>query len=626
MNIIRRICWAASAAVALGGGLPAAGAGREFVAYSLKQAESLLKTARPPEPVLSGLGGITLPLGLVHDGPRNDLVIVGEVVPHAAPLTLDDFVVPLRGLLKSSRTPLVSIDRVADTPRTGKQRVRFDGGIENSAFGRDVFQADVVLKKLGLGLLATQAPELPNYFEMSVSAWKASGSEDGLLSRFWFVPAERSFTGIRPGVVVVQKLWVDVKTELLGGDSAGSGSAGARDEVGQRFANAVSASFDVLAKDYPELRRLDPLFRLEGLAEGLQKLMAKDPAFKPDLDFWLNQHRLTKVETPKEYPLLVRTEFLRKGTKGARLSLEGGIDLHGLILELNDGDVSAFKEIVLRCRPKGDPLVWRVPLEGWQLPDGVGGTAPPAPAKAEQPAAAAKEEQSCSILKRFEPVDKQDRMQQRLDGIRAAVQQPIVAPHALDLVRHAPASGMPSAGAPGGASPSPAAARTAASPALGGSSPPTSLSAAPTPTKVASALTLMNAFQAAGMGSSAMAQPGTAMATPMAPYLTSAAGASWALPGGPGRNLVNLTPRTALSTPVPLSASLPSGKLQGFASPQITIPRIEAPAIRMPTPSVSSGYSGGYSSPPRGSTYTPPPRPSFSPPTYRPPTGPGPPF
>jgi hypothetical protein len=64
----------------------------------------------------------------------------------------------------------------------------------------------------------------------------------------------------------------------------------------------------------------------------------------------------------------VRRATLERPGKVRVLTIDGGIELKALMLDLNDGSITALRDIVTKSRPSRTPLTWRVPLEGWQLP------------------------------------------------------------------------------------------------------------------------------------------------------------------------------------------------------------------------------------------------------------------
>ncbi|MBD3334954.1 MAG: hypothetical protein GF355_05510 [Candidatus Eisenbacteria bacterium] len=359
---------AALAIVSLLIGLSGSVMADRFVAVSMDRARMELEAGAQSKEI-DRLGGMTHPIGLVYDRTRDDLILVGERVPGEDPVEVDDFAVALRAVLRHGTVPLVSIDRPAQSGKTGRQTVRFEGGIENTQFGADLFQADVILKRLGLGELKADVWGVPSYFDLTAEHWRRTGAEDDVHSRFWFVPSRQSTVASREDVAVVKKLQVNVKTEIISGPASG-GAQATQDEIGDRFAARVAASYADLCGYYPALKRLDPLFRLAGLSEGFAEV-GQDRSTARCLHYWLNDFPVRRTETPATYPLLERKEIVEGPSGERRLRIDGGIRLEALILELNDGDLGAFRDVVLASRPAASSLTWEVPLGGWQAPEGV---------------------------------------------------------------------------------------------------------------------------------------------------------------------------------------------------------------------------------------------------------------
>ena len=334
----------------------------QFVAYSLNVAEQKIKSGEISSNVIF-LGGITHPLGVVFDQIRRDVILVGEQRDGGEKVTLDDFVVAMRAILDKRAHPLVSIDQSKDTPKTGKQKVRFEGGIDNTQFGKDLFEADVVLKKMGLGKLNTPVWGVNSYFDMSAEDWKKTGKENNLETRFWFVPSkEESLVGVRKGVGIVDRLRITVKSEVMNKTEVS-------DEVGNRFAAMIASHFDDISMYYKPLRRLDTLFRLTGLAEAIDRWQKKFGVSLPDASFWLEDYKVKSVDTPKKYPLLQRRTVLQRGNVQKEMTIAGGIKLEALIIELQDKSLEALREIVIGTRPSGTTITWKVPLDAWGKPE-----------------------------------------------------------------------------------------------------------------------------------------------------------------------------------------------------------------------------------------------------------------
>jgi hypothetical protein len=419
-----------------------AAVGDKFVAYSLSEAEHRLTQAAPHDSDLLCLGGIVEPIGMVCVSETGELILVGKTGSGRPSVTLDDLVVPLRAILQHATVPVVSIDMTPETQHTGMQHVRFGGGIQNTRFGASLLGADVVLKKLGLGLLLSE-DAITSYFDLRVDHWRESGSEGGVQSRFWFLPGNESHVAVRDGVALVQRFRLGVGVEVLAADADSNIAAteleGVGDELGRRFADSLVAEYNTLSGRFPELRRLEPLFRLTGLAEALASMQENAGTSSIDLTYWLDDYPVMQVETPNEYPLLCWEEFLRNGECGVRMVMEGGVELKALLLELADGDAQAFKEVVLVSKPPGNPLTWRVPLEAWRSGETGTGVAEAFDEGVDEHDPL-RNRFSCTLLTRFEAPGAQDAMQQRLESLTLKLSEQIVRPHVLDVLQPANAA------------------------------------------------------------------------------------------------------------------------------------------------------------------------------------------
>jgi hypothetical protein len=306
----------------------------EYVAFSLKVAEARLRghsaDDRAIDPEVYHLGGITQIHGLVYDKGGRDVIIVGRYAPDRAVLTSDDLVVALRARLIHGAWPLVSIDPTAETPTTQMQKVRFAGGIEDTPFGADLFDADYRLKRLAMGLLEAGAPGFRTYWELGKE--REFRRSLNISSRFWFYPVLPSVT-VREDVVAIKGLTVGVFTEVLAAEIDGKkveDPASFQDVVGDTFAKEVSGRFDELARVHPSFARLQGLDELVALTRAIEEMEEK-----PDLSYWLKTYRVRPVQTERAVQLLRRSgEFERPGRGRSSCELLGGVQLMAIALRL----------------------------------------------------------------------------------------------------------------------------------------------------------------------------------------------------------------------------------------------------------------------------------------------------
>ncbi len=364
--------------------LVAVGAGRasaaSYVAYSLGVAERRLQ-AGGDSGEAARLGGITRLAGLVHDRACGDLLLVGRTATDDPAPRLDDLVVALRSVLVLKVWPVVSIEPLPDTARTGEQQVYFEGGVEDTPFGHDLLAADVVLKKLGLDLLDSAAWNGRSYFSRLLAIVGGGNWQGNHCTRFWFFPLSPSLAS-RDEVFVIKDVRVGVCAEVMAANRGGrpADADQCRDEAGEAFAAELTANYAAVGRRYPEVGRLKPLCDVLAIARGVADL--PDP---PDLRYWLEQYTVPATPTPATYPLLRREAPVDVNGRPCRLVAAGGIELRALELRLQQGDVTALREAVLKSRPSAEALTWPVPLGNWRIPgvDEAEAAAAPAPVAAD---------------------------------------------------------------------------------------------------------------------------------------------------------------------------------------------------------------------------------------------------
>ena len=224
----------------MGTGAPAV----ELTAFSLRVAEQRLRASAPGDAMLIELGGITRLAALVVDRETGDVIVVGQADASQPKATLDDLVVALRAPLLHAELPLVSIERTADTARTREQVVRYEGGIADTQLGKDFLEADVILKRLALGLESPPVP-LTSYFALKIQALldrfsKGERNSSGVVqSRFWFIADDPPLVGYAEDIVAVRRIQLVVRTEVLGAAIKGQPVLDPRevhDQLGNRFA------------------------------------------------------------------------------------------------------------------------------------------------------------------------------------------------------------------------------------------------------------------------------------------------------------------------------------------------------------------------------------------------------
>lgn len=344
----------------------------EYVAFSMKVAKERIVSIpkgsdfRNLYPEVFTLGGITVVRGLVYDRKTEDVILVGERVAERAILTLDDFVVALRARFIHGEWPLVSIDPTPETEKTNNQIVRFEGGIENTQFGQDLFDADYKLKKIGMGILSPGVPDFKTEWDLGLKRAKQKTSKNlNIRSRFWFYPILPS-VAVREDVVSIKGLKVGVFTEVLSAEIDGKkieDLSNFQDAAGDEYASQVSRRFEELSLVHPSFSRLHGLDELVALTRAIEEMENR-----PDLSFWLKTYRVKQVKTKKNLDVLKREEKFELPTGSLVYRVSGGVELMAIALRFKAGDVTALKEAVLKTRPEIGTLMWGFIIGEWLIP------------------------------------------------------------------------------------------------------------------------------------------------------------------------------------------------------------------------------------------------------------------
>jgi len=343
----------------------------QYTAFSLKVAEEKIKQLgddwRTKEPDIFNLGRINKVEGFVYDEKNQDLILVGTHEDGRAEITLDDLVVALRTRFRYGEWPLVSIDPTPDTPKTQMQFVRFEGGIQNTAFGQSLFDADYRLKQMGMGLEQPGITGFLTYWDRRVK--EAESAIYDVNSQFLFNPMP-PHVAVREGVCVVRGLMVGVSSKVLSAKINGKPIEDIKlfkDDIADAFANDVSARFEELCRTQPLFNRLMGLIELVALSDALKKLEER-----PNINWWIIEYPLLVIDTPKETKVLKRIY----DSKRPGFEISGKLELTAMALRLNAGDVNALRDAVLLVRPQPNALIWEFVAADWIIPIGEGQVKP----------------------------------------------------------------------------------------------------------------------------------------------------------------------------------------------------------------------------------------------------------
>jgi hypothetical protein len=217
------------------------------------------------------------------------------------------------------------------------------GPIANTAVGKSMYEADLLLKKMGLGLAVPKVPGFRSLLDIALTGHAASASATYM--RFWIVCDS---VGIKRSdrALVFSRPRMRVCTERMYASSSGLvSSGGVEDPAGAAFARWATEHYDELAAYYKPLARVQQLASIIALAKWVVA-----NGIEPNLASLLPQNQ--PVTTPTTEKALnatkTRTYTRERQTRGAKIIQKitktvyvfGGVDL-SVSLPANTKDPAA---------------------------------------------------------------------------------------------------------------------------------------------------------------------------------------------------------------------------------------------------------------------------------------------
>lgn len=335
----------------------------EYIAYSLKAAQERLKLSQgePSSPELISLAGITRVAGLICDQKIGDLILIGQASQERKPLTLDDLVSALKARFVHGVWPLVSIEHGEDTENDMSLICRFEGGIRDTRLGMDMFDADYILKQIGMGLLESGLSNLNTYWDMVRDEAKQHRARDYKINFSLWLCQVLSYVIMKNDVVLMNGIETSIFTDVISVEIDGrkiNEPYILEDLRENPFVNDIKMRFDEFARLHPAILRLQGLIELVGVAKGIEGIKGR-----PDLSYWLVEYQPKRGVTPEEVKLLKRQETLSdpigEAAAQCRCELSGGVQLTAITLDIKEGDANTLKKAALEARHSQDQLSWR---------------------------------------------------------------------------------------------------------------------------------------------------------------------------------------------------------------------------------------------------------------------------
>ena len=225
----------------------------------------------PPE--LLAPGGISRVVGFTLDSSSDDVLLIGEVVPGAPRLSIDDLVAAVRSVWKENATPFCSLDPDPENIG-GDQRVRVSGVPADSGFALAMLEADYLMKRMIADQVKVESPGYVSYIDLVRNVIRKKKDRESA-NRYWLCPCPLQ-TGdivISPdGRVVIFNSGIQVLSEQMMISHDGLVGAGHVDETADRWAAGLTQALPDLERRYPEYQHLHGLFDLVLLSKTWQKI------------------------------------------------------------------------------------------------------------------------------------------------------------------------------------------------------------------------------------------------------------------------------------------------------------------------------------------------------------------
>lgn len=285
-----------------------------------------------------------------------ELLLIGPAATPGQGLRFEDWLVVFQAIVLH-RAPGVSIEP-GPTPET--MVVRYFGGIERTAVGAALFEADRLLKTLATGFdprtcrrLAVWPTPLRSALELLAAEVPQAGVRTGYWRyQVWWELTEDPVEVAPDGRTMrVPTRRLGVRAEVLSGSAVGgSGSL-------QEFVTLVSTHLPALAAIMPALADMHRQAALVQLAQWMvHKQIPVDQR-------WL-EHVPASVETPNTIPRLTVTKTILTDNTSVQVEISGGVDFQKpTTYGRDDGFIPRLLGAAAPAEPRA-ASAWRFAFEG----------------------------------------------------------------------------------------------------------------------------------------------------------------------------------------------------------------------------------------------------------------------
>ena len=275
--------------------------------------------------------------GAYYDQDLDRIVFVGKTNTAAPKFNRDDLAVAIKAVIFRNTIPAVSMEKDPADPTGPNLKVLYYGGIENTRFGKVLFDADNKMKSYGQGynedgsVLVSSVPGYKSFFDRFVEK-QPNASSPNSSSRWWITPKEITLKKDDVNsAFIFETATMQVKTEPLSPNNDPKWN-----QAAEEFAQQQTDQYDLFAQETPAYAETKQLGKIVSVIKWL-----RDNNVPSDFNF-ARDYEPIRVATPVYVP---KRTTPPKNIVGGTTQLIGGADFYTPNTYSNDttGESSAIK-------------------------------------------------------------------------------------------------------------------------------------------------------------------------------------------------------------------------------------------------------------------------------------------
>ncbi len=264
------------------------------------------------------LADMTEITGAYYDADQDRIVFVGKKNTSAPKFDKDDLAVAIRAFIFKNKIPSVSIEyHDPNNQLAYPMDVYFDGGLEDTNFGKVILQADYRIKHYALGVdeNGQKITSSVSGYKSILDRWQERGFpnwDNTPTGRFWISPELVTVKRDEPSKsFVFDTVKMQIKYENM---EAGFPEM---DQINQEFAQQQTDLYDQFSQETPSYAQTKQLAKIVGIIKWI-----KDNDIVNNFT-WARDYQPKHIPTPRQVPILY-SEW-RQGHNNMQYRLAGGV-------------------------------------------------------------------------------------------------------------------------------------------------------------------------------------------------------------------------------------------------------------------------------------------------------------